>query len=80
MPTFPTINKYEKRDNNFAQNNSNNNTTTNAAKKPQIHVVGNSLIGRKRRIDDDASMKGGLNAKFGGDDFSKFNFRFESQK
>ena len=69
MPSFPTISKYDKRDNIV----SNSTKMTNSQQS-------DALAGRKRRLEDDVSMKGKLNAKFGGDDYSKFNFRFDSQK
>ncbi len=64
MPTFPTINKYATMERQPETTTSSSTTTTT-----------NSLAGRKRHMEDDRSMKGKLNAKFGGDDH-KFNYRF----
>lgn len=78
MPSFPTINRYEKRDNN---NSNNNNLRTSNTNNNSNNQTSSAIIGRKRRLEEDVNMKGTLNAKYGGDDYSKFNFRFDiSQK
>lgn len=76
MPTFPTFNKYADRgyQNNNNSNNNSASSNNNISNNNNDERVGGG--GRKRHMEDDRSMKGKMNAKFGGDDYNKFNFRF----